>query len=219
MIPWRSGNSGKSAGNSLACGWHGVLSVGFLVLLIVVTLACARQPQKVGGEVEPYLPLQVGNQWSYSGTGSEYADYTERVLFQDGNRVQLKRENPGTTMALIYEVNPNNIALVYSQEEFYEDRNILSVSDNRQEVILQGPAVVGTTWRAGDRKYEITENNGTVKVPAGTFKHCLKVRSTFEGSDHQIIQYYARGVGLVKSEFISGNDRVVSELENYTIRR
>jgi len=169
--------------------------------------------------VETYFPMQPGNFWSYRGVGSEFADFTEQVLFRNEQLVQLKRANQGTTMVLIYEIDVNSITLVFSAEEFYEETNLLTQhKENRREIILKKPFHVGASWISGDRTYTIVDTNATVSTPAGIFMHCLKIHSTFEAGEHEIFQYYAPGVGMVKSEFRSGVSTIQSDLAKYNIR-
>ncbi|WP_031515504.1 hypothetical protein [Desulfofalx alkaliphila] len=185
--------------------------------LTVVMASCSRQGIDPIPGVQSLLPLEEGNQWHYRGINSEYAQYSERVLYLEGSRVQVVRENPGTTMVFIYQVEEDSIVLVYSQEEFYSEENILDRENNTREVILQGPVAVGTSWQVGDRHYEIVETDARVETPAGQFQNAVKVRSVFTGSEHEIIQHYVQNVGMVRSEFISGDSKIISELESYHV--
>lgn len=167
--------------------------------------------------VDDYLPLAAGNQWGYLGEGNEYAAYNQKVLYRQGDLAQLSRDNGGTVMALINKIEADKIVLVYSREEFYEDTNILDTPADRADIILQGPFTVGTTWEAAERLYTIEALDEEVTVTAGVFEHCLKVISTFPDSSHTITQYYAPGVGMVRSEFSDGENQVTSSLESYTV--
>ncbi|WP_159426219.1 copper amine oxidase N-terminal domain-containing protein [Desulfolucanica intricata] len=169
--------------------------------------------------VESYLPLQIGNQWSYQGIGNEYAQYNDQVLYRSGNLVQLVRNNGGTRMVQIYEIHPNHIVCVYSEAEFYSNTNILnSFSPNRNEVILQSPLTEGTSWQVDGETYKIEATNVTVTTPAGTFNDCLEVHSA-SGNNYENIKYYAPGIGLVKDVWMDTNSnyQVISELDNLNI--
>jgi len=178
-------------------------------------------PKEVAAET--YLPLAQGNFWDYRGEGNEFAAYNDQVLFREGNLVQLKRANPGTTLAVIYKVSEDSITRVFSEPEFYEEKNLLGAfKQNQQEIILKRPFTVGTTWTAGERTYAIVETNATVTTPAGTFKDCLKIHSTFKGGEHEIFQFYAPNVGMVKSEFraigAGAATVIVSDLKEYRLQ-
>ncbi|MBS3977910.1 MAG: hypothetical protein KGZ75_14500 [Syntrophomonadaceae bacterium] len=177
------------------------------------------QPPAKEATAETYLPLKPGNFWDYRGEGYAHAEYDDRVLFREGNLVQLKRANPGTTLAFIYEVTEDSITRVFSEEGFYEEKNLLAAfKENQREIILKRPFKVGTTWSAGERTYTIVETNATVTTPAGTFKDCLKIHSTFKAGEHEIFQYYAPNVGMVKSEFRAKESKIIAELREYKVQ-
>ena len=177
------------------------------------------QPPPKEAAAETYFPLKPGNFWYYRGEGYAHAEYDDRVLFREGNLVQLKRANPGTALALIYEVTEDSITRVFSEEGFYEEKNLLAAfKENQREIILKRPFRVGTTWSADERTYTIVETNATVATPAGTFKDCLKVHSTFKAGEHEIFQYYAPNVGMVKSEFRAKESKIIAELREYKVQ-
>jgi len=192
----------------------------FWVVLLVITglllTGCQRIMPPGGTTVEDYLPLKIGNHWSYEGEGTEYASYDDWVLYREGNRVQVKRDNGGTVLALVYEVKRDRINLVYVEEEAYDDQNRLKKTENESQTILMAPLKMGTKWIAGDRKYEVVEEGVQLTTPAGTFKDVVRVRSTFGGSPSEVDQYYGKGVGLVFTEFRSPPDtRITSSLKTY----
>ena len=192
-----------------------------LIGLMIITASCTRQPTEqpldtAGQGMYRYMPMAEGNRWVYEGVGNEYAEYADEVMFTDGDRVQVKRENPGTDMVLVYEITRDRVVLLYSQEG-YEDENILDREPNRNDIILQGPIEEGVTWQVGERTYIIKDTATTVETPAGTYRDAVMVHSTFEGSDHVINQYYVNLIGLVKSEFIADGQKIESLLKEYTV--
>jgi phosphoenolpyruvate-protein kinase (PTS system EI component) len=58
--------------------------------------------------------------------------------------------------------------------------------------------------------------NAALDTPAGRFENCVKVKIT--GQNSTIYEYYKEGVGLVRSEFLSGDTSVTSTLEKYNIK-
>lgn len=163
--------------------------------------------------VSDYLPLEAGSEWDYLGEGNEFASYKLKVLFKQGDLTQLSRDNGGTVMALIYKTEADKIVQVYSQEEFYDETNILDTPADESEIILQAPFTVGASWEATNRVYTIEATDETVAVPAGVFEHCLKVVSTFPDSSHTVTEYYAPGTGMIRSEFSDGENQVTSSLQ------
>lgn len=198
-------------------------------LLAAGCSALSKTPQPGGGqEVTPppaptlkkpgdYFPLTVGSSWQYLGEGNEYASFKRWVLFAGGNRAQTKTDNGGTVLAAVFEVTDNAVTRIFMQGEEYEDTNFLDAPPNDSTVILKAPLAVGTRWQ--DPKgitREIAALDAAADTPAGTFENCIKVKVTDQNSI--IFEYYREGVGMVKSEFTSGESRVTSTLEKYTIR-
>lgn len=169
--------------------------------------------------ISAYYPLKVGNHWEYKGTGNEYAAYKEDVVFAEGNKYQVMTDNGGTRMAHRYEVSANQIVTTYREGEVYNDKNILAEPSNENIVILKRPITVGTSWTNGNNHYEITQTDATVAVPAGTFNNCVVVKVTNPQEKTYTLDYYKKGVGLVKTEFVAENgDKIMSELEKYTLK-
>jgi len=76
---------------------------------------------------------------------------------------------------------------------------------------------VGTKWENFEGDYrKIVAVNAIVATPAGKFEKCVKVKIT--GQNSTTYEYYQEGIGMVKKEFISGDARVTSSLEEFNIR-
>ena len=114
-----------------------------------------EKPQKL--TIEELYPLNVGDYWKYAGTGNEFAPFEQKVLYREDNRVQLQMVNPGTTLGMVYEFQEGQLVVVYSQEELYDEENIL-MRENTMESVFWEPIEVGTTWKTADnRTFEITD--------------------------------------------------------------
>ena len=170
--------------------------------------------------VSVYFPMKVGYRWEYKGIGNEYASYTQEVLYQRDNKYQVMISNGGTVMANAYEVSKDKIINTYREAENYDSTNVLSKKSNMNIVMIQLPIKVGNTWISEENNYEIIDINKKVVVPAGTFEDCIAIKETFkEGSSYQIF-YYKKDIGLVKSEFFTDQQDIISsELESYKISK
>lgn len=203
-----------------------------VVLSLVLTLGCSRnnsesqgndqnnepveEPQKL--TIEELYPLNVGDYWKYAGTGNEFAPFEQKVLYREDNRVQLQMVNPGTTLGMVYEFQEGQLVVVYSQEELYDEENILMRENTMESVILQEPIEVGTTWKTADnRTFEITDISATVETPAGKFTDCVEVVSTFEGYEAVNTMSYKPSLGLVKQVYEEGEFKVTQELEEFKV--
>lgn len=171
-------------------------------------------------EVMPgeYYPLTVGSSWEYEGTGNEFASFTRKVLFSKGNLSQTTESNGGTTATSIYKTTDTTVTRVYYAGEDYQPKNLLdttySINDN--EIVLQSPMKVGTTWPNKNTNKTILALNEVVDTPAGKFEDCVKVKIT--DNNDTTYQYYKKGVGLVKQEYISGTTTITSTLKKYEIK-
>jgi hypothetical protein len=168
--------------------------------------------------VKDVYPLSEGDYWKFAGTGNEYAPFEQKVLFREGDRVQLQNATGGTVMAIIYEFKEGELRVVYSLEEFYEEENILDRENTMEEVILKEPIQVGNTWQSGGKDYKIEALDAQVETPAGNFEDCIKVTVNAKEFNSESIVYYKPGLGLVKQEYIADEFHIVQELEEYNIK-
>ncbi len=177
-------------------------------------------PEEKADDVSAYFPMKVGNLWEYKGTGNEYAAYTQEVLYQKDNKYQIMISNGGTVMANVYEVSKDKIVNTYREAENYNNKNVLNKKTNLNIVMIQLPIKVGSKWTSEENNYEIMDINKKVIVPAGTFEDCIAVKEVFkEGSSYQIF-YYKKDIGLIKSEFFTDQQDIISsELESYKINK
>ncbi len=81
---------------------------------------------------------------------------------------------------------------------------------------MQSPLIVGTKWEDPHGVREIVDTNAIVNTPVGDFKDCLKVKITSENST--VYEYFAKGVGMVKRQFMAGDATITSTLEKYSIK-
>jgi hypothetical protein len=130
-----------------------------LATLLLCLAACkSAAPVKDGAETpkpEIYYPLAVGNSWTYSVTGSPEKAVIEIIgrdgeWYLDDHRGRLRYEDGGVRDA---------------------DR-----------FLLRPPLKAGTHWTAVENlvvnRFEITSADATVVTEAGTFTHCIIVRTS-----------------------------------------
>lgn len=115
-----------------------------------------------------------------------------------------------------------NITIVKKDEEgFYVDnkggkfKNTWMGLRDKNRYMLMAPMEKGHTWRAHMQAnmaehFEIVDDNATVKVPAGTFEHCLIVKSTTDYTVNARMtntNIYAPNVGMIKMTTMLENSR------------
>jgi hypothetical protein len=166
-------------------------------------------------DISKYMPMKVGYIWEYEGEGNEYASYTLRVEFQEKNKVQLTRDNGGTVIADIYEVREDSIVHVYQAGESYDHTNLLKQLNNYEDTIIKLPIQVGNKWVSEENSYEIIDTKATITVPYGTFKDCTVIKRTYKDGSEDYL-HYKEVIGLLQSEFRSGDFKVFSRLKNFS---
>lgn len=165
-----------------------------------------------------YYPVTVGSSWEYEGSGNEYATFTRKVLFTKGNLAQTSEDNGGTVATRIIDSNASAVKIVYFEGESYNPSNLLETNftANANSVLLMAPIQVGTTWTEDTNTKTIMAIDAVVDTPAGQFDNCVKVK--IANPNDTSYEYYKKGVGMVKREFISGDTTVTSTLQNYKIK-
>lgn len=162
--------------------------------------------ETVNQDLEAWMPRLENVLYTYAGEGNEYASYTWFPQFNQEDYYQVATSNPGTTLAEVYEYREDEIVRTFRMGEVYYRDNFTSIGTSgdgsAEEVVLQLPIEVGTSWSGEESEYEITAINHKIEVPAGTYE-TIEVTNTFENSVTK--RYYAEDVGLVL---------VVTELED-----
>lgn len=174
-------------------------------------------PAKPMQKIRNYFPLTVGSSWKYLGEGNEYASFNRLVIYSKENRAQVKSDNGGTVAAMVFETTDTSVTRIYMKGEEYGNANFLDAPPNENIIILKTPLEAGTKWgdsTGGTR--EIVDINAIVTAPAGIFEKCVKVKITDQNSI--VYEYYKEGVGLVRSEFLSGDTSITSTLEKYELK-
>lgn len=150
-----------------------------------------------------YFPLESDIYMRYSGLGNEYAEYQTYVEYIDNGRIQLRKINPGTSVALVYSIEDGMLIQVYSKGESYYRQNRIGLSE-KKDILIKEPIEIGNSWTSSDGyERKITAVDTTVEVPFGTFQ---AVEITTIGKNSVDKEYYAAGIGLIKSLYIMNDD-------------
>lgn len=164
-------------------------------------------------EDKNYFPVREGNYWIYkagtftqkkSVTSIENVDNNEKLCtietqnFMGGMR--------GVTTIEDYKISSDGVKKIAKGFE-----------PKWGNPILKFPLVVGNTWSVKDptkgfngkslgmKKYKIVSISAIVNTPAGKFKNCIKIISTYINTGLNWVYYYAPDVGLVKDASINSN--------------
>lgn len=177
--------------------------------------------------VAAYFPTWSGTTYEFAGEGLEFAQFTRRITYATSELIQVE-DLSGTNQVKIMEVTPQELRIVWTAEEFYEERNLLepwvkgerSTLPGREEVLvpLKAPLQEGESWSDGRFKREIYQVNSVVTVPLGTFHDVIVVKSkALDADDGVQYDYYAKNLGLIKRESRYESFTVTSTLEGLEV--
>lgn len=142
-----------------------------------------------------YIPLVAGSTWTVGDSETGGAN-----MRQEFKTLSAAPDGTGEVEVRIYA----------GRKLFSTTRRSVRKADWRIEesdkagaptVVLRYPFQAGTTWEAlrGDKKVRFTIDSATetVKVAAGRYSGCLRVKEQIEGMGSWTYTYYAAGVGRV----------------------
>ncbi|NLC67745.1 MAG: GerMN domain-containing protein [Clostridiaceae bacterium] len=175
--------------------------------------ARGTQPGETQPKVADYFPFIENLHMAYKGIGNEYAEYKTYVEYIKDNIMQVRNLNPGTNLAVVYEIKNGELRRVLNRGEVYHRYDYTALKDDKEEVLLKEPIKVGTLWELKDgTKRSITSLDKEISTPLGNYT-ALEVTS--DGPYSVITDYYVKDIGYVKRIFKSKEDdfTVTSELE------
>lgn len=165
-------------------------------------------------KVSDYLPFLKDIHIAYKGTGNEFASLDRYVDYVNGNRIQFRDVNAGTTMVNVFELDGDTLKRVYSSGENYYRLDCTSMNNN-DEILIKGPIKAGTEWTLKDgSKRSITAVDKEIETPYGRLK-ALEI--TTINSDSTVQEYYAKDIGFAGSVFSTGDPefKVKTEIEKF----
>jgi hypothetical protein len=194
------------------------------IVLWLLTLGAPAQKSEVAAP--DYFPLRVGDSWNYrsESTGTEHS---LKVLSEekqaDGTIRYLVEKHTGAKILTVFS-KASGWVLMHS--ESYPEHEGLEVKYEPARQYLQNPLIAGAKWAWKGKDYtktDIDENHQVigledVTVLAGKFR-AMKVVSQIMGTAPLTrTNWYADGVGLVKSETDGGKIKYGWELADYSFK-
>ena len=201
------------------------------ILSVIAAGTLALAPDGFAGKPKAktgtdYFPLQVGYTWTYRNT--EEGGYTLKVLSEEpheGEPVRYRVElSSGVKILHTYSKAPGWILF---HSESYSEHEGLQATYEPPKQYLPNPLVVGQKWNWTGKdptQVEYRESSQVVgsedvKVPAGKFR-AMKVVTEISGvATKTRTNWYADGVGLVKSTTTGGQIKYGSELTDYSFKK
>ena len=174
-----------------------------------------------------YFPLQVGYSWTYRNI--EQGGYTLKVLSEEphegGPARYVIELSAGVTILQTFSKGPG---WVFFHAEKYPEHEGLESTYEPPRQYLPIPLKIGQKWQWSGKdptQVEFHESSRvvgpeTVTVPAGKFR-AMKVVTEISGNSavKTRTNWYADGVGLVKSSTEAGQIKYGSELTDYSFKK
>ncbi len=191
-----------------------------VMMLLLFTFGCNKDEDNNNDNKEElkladYYPVEENTRYFYKGDGNEFAEYSSFIDYTLNDKFQTRVDNPGTSLAKIYELKDGVLKTLYTKGETYyrEDylRNPTLLGELSEDILIQEPLEKGNSWTlTNGNKREITGTDIKVTVPYGEYE-AIEVTTTDANGITK--DYYAKDVGLVQSKYIAGTDEISSSLE------
>jgi hypothetical protein len=191
-----------------------------LLVLVFPIVGCAKeQPEEQEPEatIHDYFPYDENVKMVYEGQGNEFASYTTYVDYINGDKIQIRVNNGGSEIVNILQNSEGTLTEINSWggNVFYKI-DWTGEAATASTIVLKEPLIEGTKWDLSDgSQREITGLAVAIETPYDSFE-ALEVTTTKDG---QIIrkQYYAMGIGFVKSIFFGEEEEISSSLKEMIV--
>ena len=174
-----------------------------------------------------YFPLRVGDSWTYRNT--EEGGYTLKVLSEEPQEAgPVRYVVEFRSGVIIQNIFSKVSGWVLFHAENYPEHEGLKATYEPPKQYLPNPLVAGQKWEWTGKDPTQTEHHESsrvvgsenVTVAAGKFR-AMKVVTEVSGGSAPITKtnWYADGVGLVKSITDGGKIKYGSELTDYSFKK
>lgn len=127
-----------------------------------------------------------------------YATETNGVM-----RVQRRVSSGKVSSTEVLEISRGELRFIYGEPMFYFFEDLTSVTPNSSMIVLKEPLEIGQKWTPNESsRAEITATDVPVRTAAGSFE-CLEITTTYPEQNFVQREYYAHGVGMVKTVYPS----------------
>lgn len=198
------------------------------IALATIFLTLGTAAQKSEPPAPDYFPLRAGDFWTYRSTAGD-TQFTVKVTGEEkqaDGTIRYDVEKLAGAKVLISYSKPSGWVLLLSER--YPEHEGLEAKYEPAKQFLKNPLVAGAQWGWTGKDYtqtELEEDNQVtapeeVTVPAGKFQ-AMKVVTKVAGATAPLTKtnWYADGVGLVKSTSEAGQIKYGWELVDYSFKK
>lgn len=162
------------------------------------------------GTVEDYFPIKKNTKYIYRIAGKDES-YEMTIDYAGEDKMQQRTKGIDGTDISVIQVKDGKVTRTVSQDEEYFRRNLMNYSDE-QEVLLMEPIMAGTEWTATDNGVrKISALSVEVSTPMNVYD---AIEVTTEWENKKTVDYYSKGVGLVKSVIMYKESEITSVLSD-----
>jgi hypothetical protein len=187
--------------------------LSFLAALVLAVGLFAGCNGEESAKISDYISISPDTVYRYQGTGHEmatqviYHDYVNA----DTQLYQRRIAAGGKLVAECLRIADGALTVYYGADNFYSFFDLTDAGEMFETVVLKEPLTKGTRWERDKTQIgtteetlemasimaEITGENVDVTVPYGKFQ-ALEVTVTTEHTEEVRMEYYVKGIGLVK---------------------
>lgn len=162
------------------------------------------------GTVEDYFPIKINTKYIYRIAGKDES-YEMTIDYAGEDKMQQRTKRIDGADISVIQVKDGKVTRTISQDEEYFRRNLINNSDE-EEVLLMEPIKAGTEWTAADNGVrKISAVSVEVSTPMNMYD---AIEVTTEWENKKTVDYYSKGVGLVKSVIMSQESVTTSVLSD-----
>ncbi len=185
-----------------------------LLSIIIMTFFLASCQGAEPKSISDYIKFAENSAYVYAGSGVDSASQTVYIDYThpESQKYQRRIVAGDETVLECAELKDDSLILYFNDPRAYYFRDMTNQEPNNGIVVLQEPLTLGQKWERGKSMIrisqteerpviitaEITGVDVDVTVPYGTFK-ALELTVTTEGTEEYSKEYYAEGIGLIKT--------------------
>jgi len=169
------------------------------------------------GKLAEYVVMKENTAYVYRDDAMQLADYTYYIEYVGDGIMQRRIDGMNETIVEVLQFDEKSISLVYTESRYNRRENLMDSKSNIDSLWIGKPLAKGVKWSSTEMPMEykasteVTAVDIEVTVPYGTF-NAIELTKVYEESDFSVKEYYAKGVGLIKTISITAGNEIVSEL-------
>lgn len=168
-----------------------------------------------------YFATKENTVYVYDGVEEDFTAWNvfNDYVYLDKGIIQRKIEASGHLVCELIRFSQGQAIVYYSATKYNYLEFANDKPQNTNYLVLKTPFEKGAKWlmdeaQGGLIHCEITDMEAEVTVPAGTFT-AMEVKTTYDDSETTYqLQYYAKGIGLVKQVTVTDTKTYLTELSD-----